>query len=85
MHEMGIAESILDIVRQYVSIERASLVRSVCVRVGTQTAVLPESLEFCFSAIVANTPYAGAVLCIDRVPSADLSVQEVELADEVLS
>jgi hydrogenase nickel incorporation protein HypA/HybF len=85
MHEVGIAESILDIVRQYVPDEQAPLVRAVHVRVGTLTAVLPESLEFCFQAIVAGTRLADARLCIERPPTAELAVRELELADEVTS
>lgn len=68
MHELGLAESILDVVRQYVPPADAPLIQCVTVRVGDAAGVVVESLEFCFQAIVAGTPYSGARLMIDRVP-----------------
>ncbi len=83
MHEMGIAESVLDIVRQYVPEARGPLVRRVTVRVGEHAGVQVDSLRFCFEAIVAGTVYEAAWLAIERVPSVgDLSVTELELDDE---
>lgn len=69
MHELGIAQGILDIVRQYVPGPRAAAVRAVTVRVGQMSGVVAESLDFCFGAITADTPYAQAFLAIDRVPA----------------
>jgi hydrogenase nickel incorporation protein HypA/HybF len=83
MHEMGIAESVLDIVRQYVPEARGRLVRRVTVRVGEFAGVQVDSLRFCFEAIVAGSPYQAASLEIERVPAVgDLSVTELELDDE---
>jgi hydrogenase nickel incorporation protein HypA/HybF len=83
MHEMGIAESVLDIVRQYVPEPRGQLVRRVTVRVGEFAGVQVESLRFCFEAIVAETPYPAASLAIEWVPASnEMSVSELELDDE---
>lgn len=82
MHEMGIAAAIVEVVQRYVPEERARLVRRVHVGVGEETPVLPDSLDFCFKAIVMGTPYASATLDIHRVGSNELTVREVELADE---
>jgi hydrogenase nickel incorporation protein HypA/HybF len=82
MHELGVAESIIDIVRAHVPIERAAAVREVRIRVGDRAGILIESLEFCFGVAVAGTPYASAALAVDRVPGDDLHVVHVELADE---
>lgn len=79
MHEMGLAEGVLDIVRQHVPLERAAEVREVIVRIGAQAGVLPDSLEFCFSAIVAGTPYASARLAIEQAGGRELQVVAVEL------
>jgi len=70
MHELGIAESIFDLVRQHVPEPQAAAVRDVRVRVGEDSGVLAESLEFCFAAIVAGTPWASARLAIERVAPA---------------
>jgi hydrogenase nickel incorporation protein HypA/HybF len=83
MHEMGIAASILDIVRQYVPEDRGRLVRRVTLRVGEFAAVQVDSLRFCFEAIVADTAYNAASLEIDRIPATnDMSVSELELEDD---
>jgi hydrogenase nickel incorporation protein HypA/HybF len=67
MHELGIAQGIVDIVRQYVPEQHGARVASVRIRVGNLSGVVPESLEFCFGAIVAGTPYESARLEIERV------------------
>jgi hydrogenase nickel incorporation protein HypA/HybF len=69
MHELGLAQGIFDIVRQHVGDSRAGLVRAVRVRVGSMAGVVPDSLQFCFEAIVGGTPYASASLVVDRVPA----------------
>lgn len=69
MHELGVAQEILALVRQHVPEGQAQLVRGIHVRVGEFGGVVPESLEFCFGAVVAGTPWAGAVLDIERVPA----------------
>lgn len=68
MHELGIASSIFDIVKQYVPEKRAGQVRRVRVRVGEMAGVVPDSLLMCFDAVVANTPYRSAALDIEQVP-----------------
>ena len=69
MHEASVAAGILDIVRQHVLAADALRVRAVRVRVGDMAGVAPDSLGFCFEAIVAGTEYASAFLEIDRVPA----------------
>ncbi len=68
MHELSIAESVLDIVRQYVPGEKAGAVKSVKMKVGTLAGVVTDSLEFCFNAIIQGTPLQGAALEIERIP-----------------
>jgi hydrogenase nickel incorporation protein HypA/HybF len=68
MHELSIAQSILDIVRQHVDQQRADDVRSVIVRIGPLSGVVTDSLCFCFGALVDGTPYRRAVLAVERVP-----------------
>ena len=69
MHELGVAEGVLDIVRAHVPPGRARDVRAVRVRIGDWSGVLADSLEFCFGAIVAGTPFASAALDLERVPA----------------
>ena len=69
MHELSIARDILDIVNQYVAPEQMNAVRSVRLKVGKLSGIVPESLEFCFSAVVSDTPLAQANLEIERIPT----------------
>lgn len=68
MHELSIAESILDIINDNVSKEELSNVRTVNMKVGTMAGVVCESLEFSFQALTAGTPLATASLLIDHIP-----------------
>ena len=68
MHELGIAENILDIVRQSVPDGRASAVVNIRIRVGPFAGIVPDSLKFCFAAIVADTNMANASLQIEQTP-----------------
>ncbi len=68
MHELSIAQNILEIVREHLPAEVPCQVKSVRIRVGYGAGIVPDSLEFCFSALIAKTPLQGAVLEIERVP-----------------
>ncbi len=65
MHELSIAQNILDIIRQYVPEEQERDVRLVKIRVGQMAGVVPDSLDFCFAAIVKDTSLANAQLNIE--------------------
>src|SRR3990172_9586664 len=69
MHELSIAQSILDIVREYVPEPRSGEVQFIKVRLGGLSGVVPESLDFCFSAIISDTSLKQAKLEIERVPT----------------
>jgi hydrogenase nickel incorporation protein HypA/HybF len=68
MHELSIAQGIVDIVGQYVPHARHGTIRLVRVRVGDLAGVVPDSLSFCFTAVTAGTSMAGAMLEIEHVP-----------------
>ncbi len=67
MHELGIAQSILDLVQQYVPVSQAAGIRAVKVRVGALAGIVPESLDFSFQAITGGTPWETARLDIESV------------------
>jgi hydrogenase nickel incorporation protein HypA/HybF len=69
VHELGIAQNILEIMRQHVPDSEAPMVRLVKVRVGDFSGVVADSLEFCFGAITADSPFAAARMEIERVPT----------------
>ncbi len=66
MHELSIAESIIEIVMENLSTNGGGEVRSVKVRIGELAGVVPDSLDFCFTAITAGTPLEGSKLEIER-------------------
>jgi hydrogenase nickel incorporation protein HypA/HybF len=68
MHELAIAQNILEIVQQTVPDEQAPGVRWVRMRIGPLSGIVPESLEFCFSAIIGETKMPQARLAIEQVP-----------------
>ena len=68
MHELGVAQSILDIVRQYVPEDQEPAVLAVKVRIGEMAGIVADSLEFCFQALTHQTPLESARLEILRVP-----------------
>lgn len=68
MHELSIAENVLDIVLQNVSPAELVRIRSVNMRIGAMAGVVPQSLEFSFHAITAKSPLSEAALAIEDVP-----------------
>jgi hydrogenase nickel incorporation protein HypA/HybF len=66
MHELSIAQGIVDIVRQYVPEEQTADVRLVRVRVGQMAGIVADSLDFCFGAIVNGTAMSAARLDIEE-------------------
>lgn len=69
MHELGIAQNILEIVQQAVPKEQTAAVRSIRIRVGPLSGVVPDSLEFCFQAMVNETEMQNASLAIEQLPA----------------
>jgi hydrogenase nickel incorporation protein HypA/HybF len=69
MHELAIAQNILEIVQQSVPEEQAAAVRWIRVRVGQLSGIVPDSLDFCFSAIASQTKMPQASLSIEKVPT----------------
>lgn len=63
MHELSIAEAVVDMVRERTD---GRTVRCVRLRVGRLAGVVPESLEFCFQLASAGTPLEGADLDIEQ-------------------
>ena len=67
MHEMSIAQSVLDIVLQESRNHQVKRVLSVALRVGELSAVETESLKVCFDLLTKGTLAEGARLNIERV------------------
>lgn len=72
MHEMSIAQNIIEIIRQYVPHDAETKVRNVHLKIGETSGILIDSLAFCYRAITQNSSLQESILVIDRIP---LSIQ----------
>lgn len=68
MHEMSLAEGIVQLVEETARREAAQRVKLVVIEVGRLSSVEPESLRFCFEAVVRGTLAEGAGLEIVEIP-----------------
>lgn len=69
MHEMSIAESILDIVKETLADKCPDgILKEVVVQVGELVAVVPDSLTFCYEAIVKDTEFENSKMIVEIVP-----------------
>ncbi|MGE5256615.1 MAG: hydrogenase maturation nickel metallochaperone HypA [Hyphomicrobiales bacterium] len=69
MHEMGIAQQIINIATASIPADmRSARVERVNLKIGKLSAVVPDSLRFCFDIVSKDTPLAGAQLAIEETP-----------------
>jgi len=83
MHELSIAQEIISIAEHYYSSDENEHVKSIKVKIGKLQNVLPDSLEFCFNALIQNSKMENAKMVIEHIPiklecnsCADISEQE---------
>ena len=67
MHELSIAQAVIEIVERHASGRR---VTAVDLRVGHLRQVVPSALEFAFELVAQGTPAEGAELRMQEVPAA---------------
>ncbi len=67
MHELSLAQSIVDLVAECARREGIARVSRVVVEIGVAAPVDPGSLQFCFPIAANETVAAGAQLDIDRI------------------
>lgn len=69
MHELAIAQSIIDVVEAKVAECNATHVKGVRLRIGEASSIVVDSLTFCFEMLASLDPnLVGAQLFIDTVP-----------------
>jgi hydrogenase nickel incorporation protein HypA/HybF len=69
MHEVGIMESTLAVVRREAEARQAAHVDRIVLRIGVLSGAEPESLRFAFEACSPGTIAEGAELAIESVPA----------------
>jgi hydrogenase nickel incorporation protein HypA/HybF len=65
---MSIAQSVIDIVEEEMRKNNAKVLRSVRLNIGQLSAIVPDSLSFCFEIITKDTHLEGARLVMDVIP-----------------
>ena len=68
MHEMAIAQQIVGIVEETISSQAGRRCKTVHLRIGELTAIVPDSLIFAYEAITDGTPLASSRLDIQSIP-----------------
>lgn len=68
MHEMSIVQSLLSIIEDEMVKNNAVKLRSVRVKIGVMSGVVPESISTCFEILTSKTDMNGAELKMDIVP-----------------
>lgn len=65
MHELGITQNIIAIVRENA---QGKKVQRVLLEIGQLSAIMPEAIKFCFDICARDTIVEGAVLEILEIP-----------------
>jgi hydrogenase nickel incorporation protein HypA/HybF len=65
---MSIAQGLLDIIKEEMDKHGARVLRSVRLQIGQLSAIVPESLSFCFEIMTAGTELEGARLNMEMIP-----------------
>lgn len=68
MHEMGIAQNILDIVLEAANREGAKKVLRIDLLAGELRGIVPMQMTFCFGIVSQNTIASSAFLNIEELP-----------------
>ena len=81
MHEVGIASGILDAVRTEVAAHQPSRAVKVGVRIGGMAGIDPNSLAFCFEALVKGSDLEPLELAIEPGTADELEFAYLELEE----
>ena len=81
MHEVGIAQSILDAVQIEMKPHAGARPVKVAVKVGAMSGVDRDSLTFCFEAITRGTLFESMVLAVEDTPADELELSCLELEE----
>ncbi len=69
MHELGIAQNIIEIVQDQTKDFSNRKIKNVFVRIGKLTNVLNDSLLFGYAALIQSTNLEGSKLNIETIPA----------------
>lgn len=78
MHELSITRNVVAIVSERAQGQRVTRVR---LEIGRLSAVVPDSIRFCFDICAQGTPLAGAELEIIESAGQELLIKEMEVQE----
>lgn len=81
MHELAIANSVIEAVRTEAARRPGARVTKVGLRIGELAGVDRESLSFCFEVLVKETDLESAVLAIEGAGRDELDLSYLELEE----
>ena len=68
MHELSVAQNIIEIVKDNVPECDYGKVKSVYLEIGEISGIVVDSLQFCFDAIKLDTPFQNTAMLIKNIP-----------------
>ena len=68
MHELSIAQEIIDVAVNTIPPEKHSLVRKIRIELGEFSNIMPDSLSFCFNTLIGSSEISYAMLEVNVVP-----------------
>jgi hydrogenase nickel incorporation protein HypA/HybF len=78
VHELSITRNVVAIVSERAQGQRVTRVR---LEIGRLSAVVPDSIRFCFDICAQGTPLAGAELEIIESAGQELLIKEMEVQE----
>jgi hydrogenase nickel incorporation protein HypA/HybF len=68
LHELGIAQSIIDIALRVVDQHGGGKIARITIQAGELRSIIKEQLQFCFAFAAKDTPAEGAELDVEVIP-----------------
>jgi hydrogenase nickel incorporation protein HypA/HybF len=82
MHELSIANSVIDAVRKEMARQPRARLTKVGLRIGEFAGIDDSSLRFCFEVLVRDTEFRAASLHIERGPRDELDLSYLEVEED---
>jgi hydrogenase nickel incorporation protein HypA/HybF len=68
MHELSIAQNIVEIVKENIPEKEQENVKTIFLEVGEFSGIVSDSLQFCFDIVKSETPFGKSVMKIKKIP-----------------
>lgn len=69
MHELSLTQNLIEIAEEHARRAGASVIRSMTLKIGSLSGVMPDAMEFAFDACCQGTLAQGATLEIHNIPA----------------